>query len=182
MNKLVLLCLLFVPLGLRAQPGPQGGGLHITHLYLQRGCRLVRMDSAAVKVRRFVLADTIAQAPIRYEWAKKDDQADAWVQDFTWVPPGGAVRASRLHVQKGNRHMVIDFTHVRPAQPAGDTEILDTLVFQPGYFRVSLQPAPLQWRNGQFYVIRPRQQVQRTTNQRPISPMLLLPKKLERRE
>lgn len=181
MNKLHLFFLLLVPLKLWAQPGPNGGGLHITHLYVKQGSRLVGVERSAVSVRHFLLADTIPSAPIGYEWAKKDDgYDDGWGQDFTWVPAGGP--ATRLYVQLGLQQMVIDFSHLRPATPAGDTEIVDTLVFRPGYFQVALQPAPLQWRKGQFYVIHSYQQVQRATiYHHRVSPALLLPGKLRKR-
>jgi hypothetical protein len=79
--------------------------------------------------------------------------------------------------------MVIDFTRLRPAQPAGDTEILDTLVFRPGYYQVVLPPAPLQLRNGRPVWIHSYKQVQRATiYHRGTNPALLLPAKPEGKE
>lgn len=172
--------MLLAPLKLWAQPGPNGGGLHITHLYVPQSTRLVRVDSSAVKVRRFLLADSLACAPIKYEWTAKNTRDDAWAPDFAWVPPGpwNGVPTSRLSVQMGPQLMVIDFTRLRPAQPAGDTEILDTLVFRPGYFQVALRPAPLQLRNGRPVWIHSRKQVERATiYHRRTNPALLLPTK-----
>jgi hypothetical protein len=82
MNKLNLVFLLLVPLKLWAQPGPNGGGLHMTHLYVKQGSRLVGVERSAVKVRRFLLADSLACAPIKYEWTTKEDRDDAWAIDF----------------------------------------------------------------------------------------------------
>lgn len=70
--KLVLLCLL-VALSARAQPGG-GGGLNIQGIYGRAAGRLVRLDSAALQVRQFVLADAAALAahqagrPYRPAW------------------------------------------------------------------------------------------------------------------
>ena len=182
MTKLSVVFLLLSPLALWAQGPAQGGGLHITHLYLPQGARFVQVDRSTVSVRHFLLADTIPSAPIGYEWTKKDDRYDdGWGQDFTWVPAGGP--ATRLYVQLGLQQMVIDFSHLRPATPAGDPEIVDTLVFRPGYFQVALQPAPLQWRKGQFYVIHSYQQVQRATiYHHRVRPALLLPGRLRKKE
>jgi tetratricopeptide (TPR) repeat protein len=63
--RLVLLCLL-AALPARAQPGG-GGGLDILGIYGRTAGRLVRLDSATVQVRQFVLGDAAALAAYQAE-------------------------------------------------------------------------------------------------------------------
>jgi hypothetical protein len=147
-------------------------------------CSKARGWCGPIVLRRFLLADSVVRAPIGYEWTHKDDQDDAWAPDFAWVPAGryGSAPASRLSVQLGPQRMVVDFTRLRAAQPAGDTDILDTLVFRPGYFQVALRPTPLQLRNGRPVWIHSRKQVERATiYHRRTDPALLLPTELGRK-
>lgn len=164
MKNLVLLCFLLLPAQvLYAQPGPQRGGLLIKNLYFQQGRKLVHADSSMVSVRRFLLTNATVDSPVASEWSDKAHYQDR-LSGFVWLPPDYLrYSSSRLCLQRSGQQMIVDFIDVYPANPASDTEVIDTLVFKPGYFRVRLGQVRSQGHEESIYMTWPRWLVQRAT-------------------
>lgn len=149
MNRLVKLALfLLLPFAVLAQPGG-GGGLQIKNCYRIRNNRVDSFEKNYVpQMRLFFLADTSMSGLVTEEVGGVTEQQPrrSYKESSLYFPPPGYFSDYNLYRDwhylnyrllwyYGGDTMVVDFLGVLPENAGGSISEMDSLVFQPGYYR-----------------------------------------------